>query len=177
MRSFARLVKPYMRSEKARRENREAGITVPISLIISITPYCNLQSTGCYAFATGTTGPKSVQRTLDIDQWRAILREASDMGVFLFVIVGGEPFLSPGLVELCREFRDRWFVIVTNGTVIKDSEYKLLKKTANASVVVSLEDSMEMTNERRGDGVLRPGPRARSPRTGRPICRGSWAGR
>jgi MoaA/NifB/PqqE/SkfB family radical SAM enzyme len=153
MRSFARLVRPYRRSEKARSTNAEEGIIVPISLIISITPYCNLQCAGCYAIATGTTGPNSTQRTLDIDQWRAILKDGSDMGVFLFVIAGGEPFLFPGLVELCMEFRDRWFVIVTNGTVIKDSDYRLLKKTANVSVVVSLEGSEHMTDERRGDGV------------------------
>ncbi|UCC92295.1 MAG: radical SAM protein [Thermoplasmata archaeon] len=153
MRSFARLVKPYRRSERARKENAEKGITVPISLIISITPYCNLQCTGCYAIATGTTGPGSTGRTLDINQWRTILRDASDMGVFLFVIAGGEPFLYPGLMDLLREFRDRWFVIVTNGTVIEDQHHKLLKKSANISVVVSLEGSKEMTDARRGEGV------------------------
>lgn len=153
MRSFARLVRPYRRSERSRRENREAGVNVPISLIISITPYCNLSCAGCYAIATGTSGPNSANRTLDVDQWRRILKEASDLGVFLFVIAGGEPFLYPGLVELCREFRDRWFVIVTNGTVIGDSDYKLLKKAANVSVVVSLEGSREMTDKRRGARV------------------------
>jgi MoaA/NifB/PqqE/SkfB family radical SAM enzyme len=147
------MVGPYKRSEKARRENREAGVNVPISLIISITPYCNLACTGCYAIATGTTGPKAGDKTLEIDQWRAIIKEASDLGVFIFVIAGGEPFMFPGLVQLCKEFRDRWFVVVTNGTELNDADHKLLKKTSNVSVVVSLEGSREMTDDRRGEGV------------------------
>jgi len=153
MRSFTRLVGPYRRSERARTENRRAGVRVPISLIISITSQCNLSCAGCYATAAGTSGPASVQTTLGVDRWRAILQEASDLGVFLFVIAGGEPFLYPGLIELCQEFRDRWFIIVTNGTVIQDSHYRLLRKTANVSVVVSLEGSREMTDRRRGEGV------------------------
>jgi MoaA/NifB/PqqE/SkfB family radical SAM enzyme len=153
MRSFARLVKPYRRSERARRENLEAGVRVPISLIISITPYCNLRCKGCFAIAAGTTGDDAGHDTLDMEEWRRILQEASDLGVFLFVIAGGEPFLYPGLVDLCREFRDRWFVILTNGTAIKDEDYRRLKKTANVSVVVSLEGDRTMTDARRGEGV------------------------
>jgi MoaA/NifB/PqqE/SkfB family radical SAM enzyme len=153
LRSFARLVRPYKRSERARRENREVGVTVPISLIISITPYCNLSCAGCYATATGTHRNGNGTRTLSKDQWRTILREASDLGVFLFVIAGGEPFLYPDLVELCQEFKDRWFVIVTNGTCIEDTDHKLLKKSSNISVVISIEGSREMTDVRRGEGV------------------------
>jgi len=153
MRSFARLVGPYRRSERARRENREVGVSVPISLIISITPYCNLSCVGCYTIATGAHVNGNGTKTLSTDQWRAIFREASDLGVFLFVIAGGEPFLYPDMVELCREFKDRWFIIVTNGTSIKDKDHKLLKKASNISVVVSIEGSREMTDARRGDGV------------------------
>lgn len=153
MRSFVRLVGPYRRSEKARRENREAGVTVPISLIVSITPYCNLRCAGCYAIANGTHQNGNGARTLSTDQWRAIFREASDLGVFLFVLAGGEPFLYPDLIELCKEFQDRWFVIVTNGTCIEEADHKLLKKASNISVVVSIEGSREMTDTRRGEGV------------------------
>lgn len=153
IRSFARLVGPYRRSEKARREYLSEGIQVPISLIISITPFCNLRCSGCYAIANGTSDNGAGARTLTEDQWRAIFREASDLGVFLFVIAGGEPFLYPDLVGLCKEMKDRWFIIVTNGTIIRDEDYKLLKKTSNLSVVVSIEGSREMTDVRRGEGV------------------------
>ncbi|MCK5252109.1 MAG: radical SAM protein, partial [Thermoplasmata archaeon] len=90
---------------------------------------------------------------LTADQWRVIIKEASEMGVFLFVIAGGEPFLYPDLVGICKEFQDRWFVIVTNGTIIKDTDHKILKKASNISVVVSIEGSREMTDARRGEGV------------------------
>ncbi len=153
MRSIARLVRPYRRSERARRENLSEGVRVPISLIISITPHCNLRCSGCYAAAAGTTSTTARARTLSPDQWREIIREASELGVFLFVIAGGEPFLFPDLVELCMEFKDRWFIILTNGTAIKEEDYRLLRKASNLCVVVSIEGGREMTDARRGEGV------------------------
>ncbi len=146
-------MRPYRRSERARRENREEGVTVPISLIVSITRYCNLSCAGCYTKATETHRNGHGTETLSKERWRAIFREASDLGVFLFVIAGGEPFLYPDLVELCKEFRDRWFIILTNGTCIGDTDLKLLKTASNISVVVSIEGSRETTDTRRGEGV------------------------
>ncbi|MCK5413771.1 MAG: radical SAM protein, partial [Thermoplasmata archaeon] len=153
MRSFIRLVTPYRRSEKARREVLEQGLRVPISLIISITPYCNLRCYGCYANANGASLNGLGARTLTTEHWRRIIDEARQLGVFLFVIAGGEPFLYPDLVEMCMEVKDRWFVIVTNGTVLKEADHKLLRKATNLSVVVSVEGSREMTDARRGEGV------------------------
>jgi len=62
--------------------------------------------------------------SLNRKQWGAIIREASELGVFCFIIAGGEPFLFPGLIELCEEFQDRFFLIFTNGTTIANADYK-----------------------------------------------------
>jgi MoaA/NifB/PqqE/SkfB family radical SAM enzyme len=90
---------------------------------------------------------------LSFEQWRSIIQEADDLGVVGFVIAGGEPFLFPGLVELCRTFKNSYFVILTNGTTLRDDDYKQLKKATNVVVLVSIEGSPEFTNARRGDGV------------------------
>lgn len=153
LRSFKRLVRPWKRSTRARKEATASGVRVPVSLIISITSRCNLRCSGCYADAAGHTGRGMVNRDLDPDEWRSIIEEASDLGVFLFVIAGGEPFLYPGLLRMCMDFKDRWFVILTNGTSLQEEDFNLLRKASNLCVVVSLEGDRRMTDDRRGNGV------------------------
>jgi len=75
------------------------------------------------------------------------------LGIFVNIISGGEPFLFPGLIELCGEFEDQTFVIFTNGTALTETDYNLLKRSNNLAIIVSIEGSPEFTNKRRGTGV------------------------
>ena len=151
--SLKRLIKGYAQSSSLRKLELKRGVKVPPALIISITSRCNLHCAGCYAAATGTLCPGNAKSSLGIDQWRTIIREASDMGVFSFIIAGGEPFLTRNLLSLSEDFPDRLFVIFSNGTLLSDDEFHRLKRLRNTVVVVSLEGDQEMTNARRGAGV------------------------
>jgi MoaA/NifB/PqqE/SkfB family radical SAM enzyme len=117
---------------------------------LSITSCCNLKCSGCYAEATGTT---RLDKNLKIDQWEKIIREASELGVFGFVIAGGESFLYPELLNICKEFKDHFFIILTNRTLIEKKDYKKLKKLGNIAILISIEGDRELTNKRRGEGV------------------------
>jgi MoaA/NifB/PqqE/SkfB family radical SAM enzyme len=68
-------------------------------------------------------------------------------------LAGGEPFLFPRLLELCGEFRNRFFIILTNGTVLEESDFMQLKQLSNTAVIVSIEGGEEATNLRRGKDV------------------------
>jgi MoaA/NifB/PqqE/SkfB family radical SAM enzyme len=57
------------------------------------------------------------------------------------------------LLELCQEFQDRFFIIFTNGTALKEADFALLKRLTNVSIIVSIEGGQDVTDERRGDGV------------------------
>ncbi|MFW9850564.1 MAG: radical SAM/SPASM domain-containing protein [Candidatus Thorarchaeota archaeon] len=159
IRAGIRFARAYKKTEKLRRAAKETGLQVPPFLILSITSRCNLSCAGCYAAAVGTldkskpTGCPSEKPTLDWNQWHDIIKDASEQGVFGFIIAGGEPFLFPGLLELCESFKDRFFIILTNGTAIKQSDHKRLRKTKNVAVIVSVEGSEEATDARRGKGV------------------------
>jgi MoaA/NifB/PqqE/SkfB family radical SAM enzyme len=74
--------------------------------------------------------------------------------VFSFVIAGGEPFLFPRLIDLCQEFKDRLFLVLTNGTALTEEHYRQLKKTRNMVVIVSVEGGPDITDARRGRGVF-----------------------
>jgi MoaA/NifB/PqqE/SkfB family radical SAM enzyme len=159
LRAGLRLARSYKKTEKLRREALKSGLRVPPFLILSITSRCNLSCVGCYAAAVGTlesrrpTDCSETRPALGYSQWRDIIADASELGVFSFIIAGGEPFLFRGLVQLCEEFDDRFFIILTNGTALTLSDYARLKKTKNIAVIVSVEGSEELTDSRRGKGV------------------------
>ncbi|GAH95319.1 unnamed protein product, partial [marine sediment metagenome] len=117
----------------------------PPFLILSITKQCNLHCAGCYAAAAGTLSIKS-EKQLNIDAWRKIIKEGNDLGVFCYVIAGGEPFMFPNLLDLCSEFKDRGFLIFTNGTALKETDYEKLKKLKNVAIIVSIEGDKEDTD-------------------------------
>jgi MoaA/NifB/PqqE/SkfB family radical SAM enzyme len=149
---FRKLVKSLKNSIELRNKAKEEGYLVPPFMILSITKQCNLHCAGCYAAAAGTLDIASSSQ-LKIDEWRSIIREANELGVFAYIIAGGEPFLFPGLLELSKEFSDRLFLIFTNGTALTENDYKILKKLKNTGVIVSLEGDREVTDHRRGEGV------------------------
>jgi MoaA/NifB/PqqE/SkfB family radical SAM enzyme len=151
MYSMIRLAKSYRKSREVRMGEFMNGTKVPASLILSITSNCNLKCSGCYAAATGTLCNNN--KSLNLEQWSKIIKEASELGVFGFMVAGGEPFLMPNLLSICEEFKDRLFFIFTNGTILGEQHYKKLKRLRNAIVVVSIEGSQKLTNLRRGWGV------------------------
>jgi MoaA/NifB/PqqE/SkfB family radical SAM enzyme len=158
LRAGPRLVRAYKKAKKQRVAAKEVGLVVPPFLIISITSKCNLSCAGCFAEAAGNkekNGKIELNNTSSLarDQWRAIISEARELGVFSFVLAGGEPFMFPGLIELCQEFKDRIFIILTNGTALSEDDYKRLKRAPNIIVIVSIEGGLELTDSRRGKGI------------------------
>jgi MoaA/NifB/PqqE/SkfB family radical SAM enzyme len=159
LRAVIRLGRSYQWAEKRRDQYKAKGLQVPSVMILSVTSTCNLVCQGCYAAATRTPlqnpNPPGTKPTRDmnLEKWRSTISEAKDLGVFGFVIAGGEPFLCEGIIDLCLEFNDLFFLIVTNGTSIKESDFKKLEKASNIAIVVSLEGDRKTTDARRGIGV------------------------
>ena len=130
LKSFFPLYQAYTNAQQAREKELENGLQVPSTLIISITPSCNLNCEGCYSSTAGniqrckSSETKTQAKTLlNREQWRKVIKEAGELGIFVNIIAGGEPFLFPGLIELCGEFKDQTFVIFTNGTALTEADY------------------------------------------------------
>ena len=153
MYTMIRLARAYKKSRRIRGEELLKGTKVPPFLILSVTSNCNLKCTGCYAAATGTVCDNKIINSLDLEQWLEIIKEASELGVFGFIIAGGEPFLMQNLLKISEEFKDRLFLIFTNGTILGEEDYKKLRRLRNTIVIVSIEGDQELTNLRRGYGV------------------------
>ncbi len=82
-----------------------------------------------------------------------MLQDATDLGIFGFIIAGGEPFMFTGLLDLMREFQNAFFIIFTNGTLINSSKIEELAHIPNIAVVVSIEGDQKINDARRGFGI------------------------
>jgi MoaA/NifB/PqqE/SkfB family radical SAM enzyme len=154
IKTMIKLSKAYTKSRRIRyKEILNNKIKIPPFLIISITSQCNLKCSGCYAEAVGTLCQKNHKKSLELKQWEKIIQEAVELGIFGFIIAGGEPFIVQDLLNLCEKFNDRLFIIFTNGTLLNEDTYEQLKNLRNTAIVVSIEGDKEQTNLRRGNGV------------------------
>ena len=125
----------------------------PSLLTVSPTKACNLRCTGCYA-DSGATPEK-----LDWPTFNRIVWEARRLwGTRFFVISGGEPLVyrdgDQGVLDLAEEHRDCFFLMYTNGTLIKDDVARRLGAVGNLTPAISVEGMRESTDARRGAGVF-----------------------
>jgi MoaA/NifB/PqqE/SkfB family radical SAM enzyme len=90
---------------------------------------------------------------LSTDKLKGITQEAHELGIYFFVIAGGEPLIRPEMLEITQKYRDIIFLVFTNGTLIDDAMVKQFKKQKNVVPLISLEGDAEDTNERRGEGT------------------------
>jgi MoaA/NifB/PqqE/SkfB family radical SAM enzyme len=124
------------------------GIYPPFLIVISPTMRCNLRCLGCYA------GQYPRERDpLPFTALDRIVSEGKEMGVYLYTISGGEPFVRPDLLDLYEKHDDCIFLIYTNGTRIDDDTVARLQRCGNAAPAISVEGFEEETDFRRGKGV------------------------
>ncbi len=158
---YWRLYRAFKTSKRIREQAKTKEITIPPFMMLSMTSKCNLNCIGCYATAThltqksGLNDEASKRCQLTLNQWRKLIKDAHDIGVFGYVLAGGEPFLLSNLLSLCEEFKNSMFLIFTNGTVLKEADLARLSHLSNVTVVVSLEGNERLTDQRRGAGVYK----------------------
>ncbi len=119
------------------------GETIPAFMIISVTNDCNLRCQGCWV-----TQKPSAQ--IAPDTLRRVIRESKARGSYFFGILGGEPLLYSGILDLLGEFPDCYFQIFTNGTVITDAIAAKMRALGNVTPLISLEGLEKVSDERRG---------------------------
>ncbi len=140
-----------IKNGETRRLANSAALKIPIPrfCIFSVTWRCNLNCIGCYAKGYATQG------TLDLQQIDRIVREASDLGSFIFIIAGGEPLAVPGLLSVLSKVQNAFFFVFTNGTLFSDKHIEQLECTKNLMPIFSIEGDIAMTDARRGHGTAR----------------------
>ncbi len=144
------IVKPYtVYGPRRRAFFEENGYEVPSLIVISPSMKCNLNCYGCYAW------DYKKAKDLDLEIVNRIIYEAKKMGIFFFVISGGEPVYWPHLIEVLETHDDAIFQIYTNGTLIDDKRAFEFARLGNVLPCISVEGFERETDERRGKGAFR----------------------
>jgi MoaA/NifB/PqqE/SkfB family radical SAM enzyme len=138
----------YRDPELADRIKAERGITLPLLLAISPSMACNLRCTGCYA------GNYDRHDDLPFEVVDRVVTEAEELGIRVFIIIGGEPLHWPHFLELCEKHRDSVFQPYTNALYIDDAYADKLQELGNIGPSVSIEGLRDATDGRRGKGVF-----------------------
>ncbi len=120
------------------------GETFPPFLYISIINSCNLRCQGCWVDVAAK------QQTIDVPAMNRLIGEAMAMGNSFFGIVGGEPFMHAGLLDILAAHPDCYFQVFTNGHFITDGVAKELRRLGNVTPLISIEGTEIVSDERRG---------------------------
>ena len=138
------LIAPNKRHRIAKKE----GFYPPSLIVVSPTMRCNLKCYGCYA------GNYTKDEDLPFDVFDRIIKEGKELGIFLYIVSGGEPFVWPGLMELFEKHDDCVFQVYTNGTLLDDDTCERLVDVGNVIPCISVEGFEEETDNRRGKGTF-----------------------
>jgi MoaA/NifB/PqqE/SkfB family radical SAM enzyme len=132
---------------KRHRIQDELGFYPPSIVVISPTMRCNLKCYGCYA------GNYTKNQDLPYDVFERIIEEGKELGIYLYVISGGEPFVYDGLVDIFEKHNDCVFQVYTNGTMLDDDLCAKIVNLGNVIPCISVEGGEEETDGRRGRGT------------------------
>ena len=121
---------------------------IPKLIHINLTNNCNLRCAHCYMSAG-----KSPEIKINSDKVVEIINKINKVnGTSDIVISGGEPFMFPDLIHLLKRISNNKITLFTNGTLINESNYKLICKYCN-EVQISFEGISEYNYEQiRGKG-------------------------
>lgn len=115
----------------------------PAFVMISITESCNLSCSGCWVSGGG-------KKSLSLEQLDGIITSCKKKGSFFFGILGGEPLMYKGLLDIIEKHSDCYFQLFTNGILLTEQVAMRLKKLGNVTPLISIEGLKEESDVRRG---------------------------
>lgn len=148
-RAFAGIAKGLKAAGKRRSESADDSIEIPPLMIISTTDACNLTCAGCYACASSNKHGDE----LSDGRVAELLNEASELGVSIVMLAGGEPLLSHGWLEALGAHSEMAGIVFTNGTLFDKPRREWFSRHRHIVPVFSIEGDRDQTDTRRGTGV------------------------
>ena len=141
----------WIKKKKLRDKVEKEGSFCPTSVLISPLMRCNYHCVGCYA--QNYTKEDDMPEKL----FERIVKEGEEMGVIIYTILGGEPFLIfDRIYRIFKKFNDTAYAqVFTNASLITEDVAKKLQELGNIFVQFSIEGFEKETDERRGKGAFK----------------------
>ena len=135
----------WPKEEEARKKY---GCNIPWAILLDPTSACNLHCTGCWAAEYGN------KLNLTFDEIDDIIRQGTELGVYMYIYTGGEPLVrKKDLIRLCETHSDCQFLCFTNATLIDEAFAGEMLRVGNFIPAISLEGDEASTDSRRGKGT------------------------
>jgi MoaA/NifB/PqqE/SkfB family radical SAM enzyme len=136
----------FLRNKLQREEQlKNNKFQIPVIMILSLTQKCNLKCKGCYASRF-----REDAEVFDLDKISEIITKSSTIGITNYLLVGGEPLMFKGLIEIPKRFPRQIFFIFTNSTLVSHSFIDDLEKLTNVFLVLSTDINADLLDEYRG---------------------------
>lgn len=118
------------------KESKEFIPAAPSQIAILLTNECNLRCSHC-----GNENRDRKENELSKEEWFKIIDEASKMGVFIFNVSGGEPFIRRDWFDILSYARSKniEIAITSNSTLITEETVKKLKGLNIFNIHLSLD--------------------------------------
>lgn len=138
----------FFRGTKMIRKNREIyKCNIPWLILFDPTSACNMHCAGCWA---GTYGNK---HNLSFDDMDKIITQGKELGVYLYMLTGGEPLVrKKDILKLAEKHYDVQFAIYTNSTLIDEELCMEVTRLGNIAFLLSIEGTPDTNDARRGSG-------------------------
>lgn len=138
----------FFRGTKMIRANREKyNCNIPWLILFDPTMACNMHCVGCWS---GTYGHKV---KLSFEEMDKIVTQGKELGVYLYMMTGGEPMCAKkDILRLCEKHNDCFFVAYSNSTFIDEELCKKVVDLGNLTFMLSIEGTPETNDKRRGEG-------------------------
>ena len=146
---WLRTLSRQKRMETRRRSAENEQLMIPPVMIFSITNQCNLRCKGCYASKRMEKG----EEELSLERIDQLFQEASELGIGVIMIAGGEPLMRPEILWAASEYRNIIFPVFTNGMLLNAGSISYFKQHRNLVPILSIEGNRHFTDQRRGNGM------------------------
>ena len=132
------------RSVMRYKRGMKRGEYFPPFLYISVLNSCNLRCQGCWVDVAAK------QEKIPAEDLHRLFRESREAGNTFFGILGGEPFMYKGLLDILEQHPDCYFQIFTNGQLITDELAAQMRRMGNVTPLISIEGTEIISDQRRG---------------------------
>jgi len=134
---------------RQQKMQQKYGCNVPWAILMDPTSACNLHCVGCWAAEYGNRMNMSLETLNDI------VRQGKELGVYFYVLSGGEPLVrKKDVIRLCEMNPDCFFTAFTNGTLIDEEFADEMLRVKNFAPAISVEGFEAETDSRRGAGTF-----------------------
>lgn len=128
--------------------NKKREKRIPLSMGLEITARCNLDCRQCY-INLPVQDKKAETTELNVDEINIIADDAVKMGTLWCMISGGEPLLRKDFQEIYLLLKKKGLLVsvLTNGTLLNKSHFKLFKKYPPRCLEISMYGNTPETYE------------------------------